>query len=455
MERANSYSFLIILLVTAVSSLPWSESHILEYDEYWTKQSSEAWNRTLEAYEPNPAKIVSHLNLHADRVLKEIKHEIGSNGTMRRQLALKNRYNGTCMVTNPIDRCWRCNPNWADNRFRLADCGLGFGYKAKGGKNGRIYVVTDPSDNDMVNPKVGTLRHAVIQKEPLWIIFEPNRKMYITLQQELIMESDKTIDARGAEVYIVHGAGIMIQYRWNIIIHGLRMHNILPREGGIIRDSVDHFGNRTRSDGDGISIFGSHNIWIDHVSMTNCSDGLVDAIMGSTGITISNGHFTDHNESFLFGANDIHTLDTVMQITMAFNHFGKRLTQRMPRCRFGYFHVVNNDYTHWEMYAIGGSMNPTIISQGNRFVAPPELVNRFAKEVTKREYTEESVWSSWTWRSQGDMFLKGAYFVQSGDPEYTSKHPEMYDLIAPADAKHVQYMTRFAGALGCKIGVAC
>jgi pectate lyase len=48
------------------------------------------------------------------------------------------------------------------------------------------------------------------------------------------------------------------------------------------------------------------------------------------------------------------------------------------RCRHGYFHIVNNDYTHWEMYAIGGSANPTINSQGNRFLAP---TNPFAKEV--------------------------------------------------------------------------
>ena len=48
------------------------------------------------------------------------------------------------------------------------------------------------------------------------------------------------------------------------------------------------------------------------------------------------------------------------------------------RCRHGYFHVVNNDYTHWEMYAIGGSANPTINSQSNRYLAP---TNPFAKEV--------------------------------------------------------------------------
>ena len=80
----------------------------------------------------------------------------------------------------------------------------------------------------------------------------------------------------------------------------------------------------------------------------------------------------------LFGANDSHTIDEIMQITVVFNHFGQGLVQRMPRCRFGFVHVVNNDYTHWLMYAVGGSSHPTIISQGNRFIAPPNLN---AKEV--------------------------------------------------------------------------
>lgn len=40
------------------------------------------------------------------------------------------------------------------------------------------------------------------------------------------------------------------------------------------------------------------------------------------------------------------------------------------RMRFGYCHVVNNDYpSGWETYAIGGSEDPTFLSEGNRFVA--------------------------------------------------------------------------------------
>ena len=50
----------------------------------------------------------------------------------------------------------------------------------------------------------------------------------------------------------------------------------------------------------------------------------------------------------------------------------------MCRCRHGFFHIVNNIYREWEMYAIGGSANPTIFSQGNVFIASD---NQFTKEV--------------------------------------------------------------------------
>lgn len=215
---------------------------------------------------------------------------MGTNGT-RRSLRV---YSGPCLASNPIDKCWRCRSHWASERKRLADCVLGFGRKTVGGKYGPYYFVHDPSDTDMLNPKKGTLRHAVIQPGPLWIVF--THSMVIRLNQELILTSDKTIDGRGVNVHIAYGAGITIQFIKNVIIHGLHIHHIVQGSGGLIRDSVDHYGFRTKSDGDGISIFGSSHIWIDHNSMSNCKDGLIDVIQGSTAITISNNHFTKHNE---------------------------------------------------------------------------------------------------------------------------------------------------------------
>ncbi|TVU07043.1 hypothetical protein EJB05_47082, partial [Eragrostis curvula] len=90
-----------------------------------------------------------------------------NNSTSRRNLGYL-----TAGTGNPIDDCWRWDPDWHNHRQRLADCGIGFGRNAIGGRDGKIYVVTDPSDDDAVNPRKGTLRWAVIQEEPLWIIFK-------------------------------------------------------------------------------------------------------------------------------------------------------------------------------------------------------------------------------------------------------------------------------------------
>ncbi|XP_057829230.2 probable pectate lyase 5 isoform X2 [Cryptomeria japonica] len=322
----------------------------------------------------------------------------------RRQLSYVN-----CGTGNPIDDCWRCNPNWQMDRQRLADCAIGFGRGALGGKNGEYYLVTDSSDNDPVNPTPGTLRHAVIQTEPLWIIFQSD--MLIQLKEELIMNSYKTIDGRGANVHIAHGPCITVQYITNIIIHGVHIHDCIPAGNAMVRDSPVHYGYRGICDGDGISIFSSSFIWIDHCELYNCADGLIDAIMGSTAITISNNYFHHHNEVMLLGHSDSFTGDKIMQVTIAFNHFGEDLVQRMPRCRHGYFHVVNNDYTHWEMYAIGGSAKPTINSEGNRYLAPSDPN---AKQITKRLDAEDSEWMYWNWRTEGDLLLNGAFFVPSG-----------------------------------------
>ncbi|CAI0386726.1 unnamed protein product [Linum tenue] len=423
--------------------IPYLESHIADFDEYWQQKAEEAHQVSLETYHPEPYNVTEHFNavVHMDL--------FGSNNT-RRNLR-KNR--GKCLATNPIDRCWRCDPNWANNRQKLADCVQGFGYRTRGGKGGPIYVVTDASDNDLVNPKPGTLRHAVIQKGPLWIIFA--RSMIIKLNQELMVSCDKTIDGRGANVHVAFGAGITLQYVNNVIIHGLHVHDIVSGSGGLIRDSVDHYGLRTRSDGDGISLFGATNVWIDHVSMSNCADGIIDAIMGSTGVTISNAHITDHNEVMLFGASGSYSGDSIMQITIAFTHFGKGLVQRMPRCRWGFFHVVNNDYTHWLMYAIGGSNHPTIISQGNRFIAPEnKAAKQFVTQVTKRDYAQESEWKHWDWVSEGDLMMNGAYFVQSGNPQVYKKFSRQ-QLIKQKPGTYATRLTRFAGTLECFVGKPC
>ncbi|KAF8370213.1 hypothetical protein HHK36_031744 [Tetracentron sinense] len=387
-------------------------------------------NLTLPHQHPNP-----------DSVVLELQRRLNVSVSRRQILGIHENDQSSCQTGNPIDDCWRCDPNWQANRQRLADCGIGFGQDALGGKGGQIYVVTDSSDHDPVNPKLGTLRYAVIQTEPLWIIFSGN--MQIKLKQELILNSFKTIDGRGANVHIVGGGCITIQDISNVIIHNIHIHHCVPSGVANVRSSPTHYGRRTKSDGDGISIFSGRKIWIDHCSLSYCTDGLIDAIMGSTGITISNNYFSHHDEVMLLGHNDNYLPDSGMQVTIAFNHFGEALVQRMPRCRHGYIHVVNNDFTQWEMYAIGGSANPTINSQGNRYTAPTDSN---AKEVTKRVETDEKEWMDWNWRTEGDMMVNGAFFVPSGEG-LGVKYAKASSL-EPKSAGFIDQLTMNAGVIG-------
>ncbi|XP_011097759.1 probable pectate lyase 22 [Sesamum indicum] len=355
---------------------------------------------------------------------------------------------GSCRTGNPIDDCWRCDPDWEANRKVLADCGIGFGRNAIGGRDGEFYVVTSEGD-DPKNPSPGMLRHAVIQDVPLWIIFDHD--MNIRLKEELMMNSYKTIDGRGFNVEISNGPCITIQGATNIILHGIYIHNCIPAGNAVVTDAPRHYQLRGISDGDGISIFGAQDIWIDHCTLANCYDGLIDIVYGSTAITISNNYMFQHNEVMLMGHSDDFVADKNMQVTIAFNYFGEGLVQRIPRCRHGYFHVVNNVYTGWKMYAIGGSANPTINSQGNVFIA---LDDDAPKEVTKRETPEgDGEWKRWNWRSDGDVLLNGAYFTASGN-----RTPESYTKASSMVARPASLLTSIipsAGVLSCKIGQLC
>ncbi|XP_010533796.1 PREDICTED: putative pectate lyase 2 [Tarenaya hassleriana] len=347
-------------------------------------------------------------------------------------------------LLNPIDSCWRRNPNWAANRRALANCAVGFGKAAVGGKYGSIYIVTNPSD-DAENPKPGTLRYGVIQDKPLWIVFA--RDMVIVLKNELIMNSYKTIDGRGAKVEIAYGPCITIQHVSHIIIHGISIHDCKRGSSGRVRSSPSHVGRRQGSDGDAIVVFDSTNVWIDHCYLARCQDGLIDVIHASTAITISNNYFTQHDKVMMLGHEDGYTEDKVMRVTIAFNYFAPGLIERMPRVRRGYAHVANNRYDKWKMYAIGGSANPTIFSEGNYFVAYSK------KQVTKRldgGYGSQS----WKWRTSKDVFKNGAYFVQSGygsiSPLYSREEwfPVAHGSLAP-------FLTSSSGPLRCSSGRPC
>ncbi|TVU42378.1 hypothetical protein EJB05_08780, partial [Eragrostis curvula] len=347
---------------------------------------------------------------------------------------------------NIIDRCWRRQPNWAANRQRLAVCSVGFAGKMGQNRGPGVvpYTVTDPGD-DPVRPRPGTLRYgATVLAGKVWITFQ--RSMHIRLAQPLFVKSFTAIDGRGADVHVAGGAGIVLDRVTDVIVHGLHVHGIRAQPAGPVAVPGGGVEPKAGADGDAIRLVASSKVWIDHNTLSRCEDGLVDVTVGSTDVTISNNWFLDHDKVMLLGHDDGHADDRRMRVTVAFNRFGPNVNQRMPRIRHGYAHVVNNFYDGWRDYAIGGSMGPSVKSQGNLFIAS----GADNKKVTRRMPVAGK---DWDWHSVGDSFENGAVFKQTGSrvPPNYNKH----QAFPAAGADQVRSLTKDAGALTCSVGGAC
>ncbi|MCD7465115.1 hypothetical protein HAX54_000588 [Datura stramonium] len=353
---------------------------------------------------------------------------------------------------NVIDKCWRTDPNWRSQRQQLAKCSVGYCGKMTNNIGDDLvkYKVTDPSD-DPLNPKSGTLRYAMTHiKGKIWVTFE--RDMKIRLQKPLLVSSFTTIDGRGVKVNIADGACLMLQRVTNVIIHDLRIHNCKAQQASTVLGPDKKIVNVGAVDGDAIRMLTSHKIWIDHNTLYDCEDGLVDVTRGSTNITISNNWFRTQNKVMLLGHDDGFLRDKDMKVTVAFNYFGPNCNQRMPRVRHGYAHVVNNVYKGWGNYAIGGSMNPSIKSQANYFFAPKEG----RKEVTWRKESGAVGDQGWNFQSVEDVFVNGASFSGSGSGREAVKPNYSPDQAFPAeDGNNVKDLTRNAGALKCSSSSTC
>ncbi|GMI79113.1 hypothetical protein like AT5G09280 [Hibiscus trionum] len=275
---------------------------------------------------------------------------------------------------NVIDKCWRGNPLWRSHRQQLAKCSVGFVGKMTNniGKDVVKYKVIDPSD-DPLNLKQGTLRYGTT-------MIKGNRQSMDHLQKQ---HANHVAEAtsRSVDVHITGSGCLMVYHATDIIIHGLRIHHCKSQPPSTVMgpdSKVIHLG---QMDGDAIRLVTARKVWIDHNTLYECQDGLLDVTRGSTDVTVSNNWFRNQDKVMLLGHDDGHLRDRNMKVIVIFNHFGPNCNQRIPRVRHGYAHEANDFYQGWEQYAIGGSMSPSIKSEANFFVAP----NADNKEVTWRK----------------------------------------------------------------------
>jgi len=168
-----------------------------------------------------------------------------------------------------------------------------FGEGVTGGAAGElIYWVTTLDEG--TGP--GTLRSALKASGscPLWIKFDVSGK--ITVTQDLIVNSNKTLDGRGASIVIDSNTQMTAEQCANdsggtktdgLVIEGEKNVAILNIE---INDNFEHWN--TDCDGsDGIRIEDSHHVWIYHNTIKKWADGGIDINAGSNYVTIANNSF--------------------------------------------------------------------------------------------------------------------------------------------------------------------
>ncbi|GLJ04889.1 hypothetical protein SUGI_0005850 [Cryptomeria japonica] len=325
----------------------------------------------------------------------------------------------------PLSACARGNA--------LPRCAFGFASTVKGGQS-KSYVVTSSEDSPQ-SPQPGSLRYG-LGKGNVWITF--SRSMKILLKDKLLIPSSTTIDGRGFTVTI-GGAQLALPGVANVILHNLQIDAPADKSENTIHVSD-----------------GSTLIWMDHLTFVDPTrmtgiGKIISVNTASTDVTISNSILANTNFSVLLGNSDDEQRDKSMRFTVYRNWF-KDSTQRMPHCRWGYCHVLNNLYTNWGYYAIGARTHATIQSEANVFQAGSK------KEITPWDHSlARTLDQTPHIESKGDLLFNGATFHQflktaaaSVSPSRKVKPPP---VLPPQQLSSL--LRRCAGALNPSQARAC
>jgi pectate lyase len=188
--------------------------------------------------------------------------------------------------------------------------------------------------------------------------------------EELGMGSNKTIIGVGVRPTI--HASFDIDDAYNIVIKNLFVQGAQP---------------------DGIALRRTHHVWIDHVDISDSSDGNLDVTDQSNYVTISYSKFwystrtQQHRFSNLIGSGDDNIEDRgMLKVTLHHNWWADNVTERMPRARYGDIHVFSNYYSsNGNNYCIQSGREARLLVEGNYFTGVKEPLVIAGGELVEQE----------------------------------------------------------------------
>lgn len=212
-----------------------------------------------------------------------------------------------------------------------------------GGKGGEVVTVTN--GNEFAEAMEGS-------DDPLIILVDGTMDLG---GSHVSMRSNKTVIGLGNAVFT--NGGFEFYGDSNIIIRNVTFEN------GQIDDAL-----KINQE--------SHHLWIDHVTLSNYEDGLLDITRGSSYITVSWSHFKNHDKALLIGHSNGFALDAGRLKTTLHHNWFDSTGQRHPRVRQGEVHIYNNLYDNINAnnpygtsdgYGIASADNAKVLVENNIF----------------------------------------------------------------------------------------
>jgi pectate lyase len=216
----------------------------------------------------------------------------------------------------------------------------------------------------------GTVAH-VYDKATLAKVLYQDDKPAIVVIHGTLTGGPGMINVKGNKTIVGAGQGAYLNFGFylrgsNIIIKNLDMMN-----GGF--NPGDSEGLDTVSFAQNL-----HHIWVDHCTMHETRDGLVDPTRNARFVTVSFCYFHTQKTACLIGAGDNdpaakaaqnNTDKRLWHYTCTFHHnYWQGVYERAPRVRFGAVHAFNNYYNNNRNYAIGRGDRANIYSEANYFL---------------------------------------------------------------------------------------
>ncbi|MEG8280147.1 pectate lyase family protein [Streptomyces sp. AHA2] len=190
----------------------------------------------------------------------------------------------------------------------------------------------------------------------------------------------------------IRGGSLQIRSVDNVIVRNLTLE--APVDCFPQWDPTDD-GNTGawNSEYDGVVVYGSTHVWIDHNTLTDGRypdsslpayfgkvyqqhDGLLDVVRGSDHVTVSWNSFRDHDKTMLIGNSDSATADDTgkLKVTLHHNRF-EGIVERAPRVRFGQVDSYNNHFVvtkgqKWG-YVYGIGKESRLVAEHNAFTLAP------------------------------------------------------------------------------------